>query len=127
MQDFSAVLCVGHDIDLLNVRSAVLRTRFLTVSSGVPADVQRLLPERAFALMVLCHTLSQVQCKEAVKQFHGANPDGAVLAVCTLHTTFSLEEADVSVAALAGPQCMFDAVEGLQHRGMARFGRVLPT
>ncbi len=121
MRNFSTVICVGQEIRLLDVRSQVLRTRFATVLYGGPADLYRLLAQHPFDLLVLCHTLSEEESHEAAARFLACNPGGAILAMYTHHTTFSLKEADASVPALAGPQRMFHAVDGLQQHGMPRF------
>ena len=124
MHDFSAVLCVGQEARLLEIRSAVLRTRFATVTQSLVPDLRESLTQRPFDLMVLCHTLSEVECAEAAMLFLAANPDAAIVAMYTNHTAFCPTAADACVPSLAGPERMFHAVESLQYRGQARFARL---
>ena len=124
MHDFSAVLCVGQEARLLDIRSAVLRTRFATVMQSSIPDLRRTLAQCPFHLMVLCHTLSEVECAEAGRLFLASNPDAAIVAMYTNHTAFYPTAADACVPSLAGPERMFHAVESLQYRGQPRFARL---
>jgi hypothetical protein len=75
------ILSVGQDTDLLNSRSAVLRTCNAGVVSATAFNAFEILKDQEFDLVVLCHTLSLEERNKIALLAHQRVSDLPVLAV----------------------------------------------
>jgi DNA-binding response OmpR family regulator len=64
------ILAIGHDEELLNTRSAVLRRCNAGVIAARPSEATEILKAGRFDLVVLCHTLSTEDMKKLVSLAH---------------------------------------------------------
>jgi len=64
------IVLIGHDVDLLATRAALLRKTgsSVTYSSAYAADT--LFKDHSFDIVVLCHTLNEVEVAELMAKVH---------------------------------------------------------
>jgi DNA-binding response OmpR family regulator len=75
------ILAIGHDEELLNTRSAVLRRCNAGVIAARPSEAIEILKAGRFDLVVLCHTLSTADMKKLVSLAHQQASDIQVLEI----------------------------------------------
>lgn len=75
------VLCYGRDESLLGLRAGVLSRCFETMMAHSTDDIATVEPPRAFAAIVLCHTLSNDECSDAMKITAQRWPEAKVIAL----------------------------------------------
>lgn len=123
MHNYAAVVCVGQDLLLLSLRCQVLATRFATVCPATPQTLARVLADRHFDLLLLCHSLSGAESGAAIRLFRRQTDDPVVVALCTNLEDTAPPDVDATVSTLGGPLALFHAIEGVMHNGAPRFGR----
>jgi DNA-binding response OmpR family regulator len=88
----SAILAVGQDEELLATRAAVLRYAEKNVTIALPRDAAKILGDKQFDLVVLCHTLSPKEMIEVVTVAHRVHPGIRVLQMTPLTSSDLLYE-----------------------------------
>jgi DNA-binding response OmpR family regulator len=107
------ILVLGADAMLLDTRRRVLEHAGLTVTSALSVpEAEVLLRENEIALLLLCHTLSAVQCERANAVAHLINPKIVTLALAS-PANRCVEASDVVIHQMSGPPKLVETVQGL--------------
>lgn len=61
------VLVVSRDVPLLRARGLMLGTFFSVLTAGTVAEARNLIEEERFDLLVLCHSLTEQECRQLTK------------------------------------------------------------
>lgn len=61
------VLVVSRDVPLLRARDLMLGTFFSVLTAGTVAEARNLIEEERFDLLVLCHSLTEQECRQLTK------------------------------------------------------------
>ncbi len=75
------IVLIGHDTDLLATRAAVLRKTGSSVMYVNAREADALSNDRAFDIVVLCHTLNDVEVEEPIGRVHRIWPRAKILKV----------------------------------------------
>jgi len=68
------VLCFGHNLMLLETRQWILEKRFLSVYVSSLSDLKRVAKGGGFDLLILCHSLSRHDFRNAADLVHDICP-----------------------------------------------------
>lgn len=61
------VLVVSRDVPLLRTRDLMQGTFFSVLTAGTVAEARNLIEEERFDLLVLCHSLTEQECRQLTK------------------------------------------------------------
>ncbi|HEX4066779.1 MAG TPA: hypothetical protein VHZ09_12215 [Acidobacteriaceae bacterium] len=76
-----AILCLGYDAVLNRTRRLILEQHFdVTVVEALPEAVP-LVTERRFALVLLCYSLGEDDCRTVVELVRDVSPETKILAL----------------------------------------------
>lgn len=75
------ILCVGHDLMLNRTRRMILERLFEVKIAGEVPEAISLLLERRFALVLLCYSLSEEECRAMVEFVHSLPGKTKILAL----------------------------------------------
>jgi hypothetical protein len=75
------IVLIGHDTDLLVTRAAVLRKTGSSVTHLNVRETDGLFENHVFDIVVLCHTLNDVEVSHLTKKVHHLWPRAKVLKV----------------------------------------------
>ena len=104
------LLCFSKNPELLDLRRRVLATRYDVTAVNSLQQIEALPTGSVFDVLVLCHSLSILECSRGSRLARCRWPDIKVLAI-TLGTFESQGiEADISVGSLRGPIAMFGQI-----------------
>jgi hypothetical protein len=112
MNEKPLLLCLSKHPALLEIRCRVLATRYDVVCLRSVEEMKTLPLDSPFELIVLCHTLSQVEVNQAVKCARTMWPGIQLLGITT-PLSFHSEQVSALVDSLAGPPSMFRAISSL--------------
>ena len=74
------VLVVTRDVPLLRTRDLMLGTFFSVLTAGTVAEARNLIEEERFDLLVLCHSLTEQECRQLTKSAQLRRSTAKVLA-----------------------------------------------
>lgn len=73
------LLCLGHDFVLNRTRRLILEKSFdVTLAEELP-EAAKLLPESAFAVVLLCYSLTEEESRAALEMVHRVSPEARIL------------------------------------------------
>ena len=106
------ILCIGHQRQLMAVRVAVLRMEGYCVTEAYTTDdAFRILASSYIDIVVICHSIPTQSRRRLALAIKGTRPLTPVIA---LHEAFDyINEADLSVDQLAGPETLLEAIASL--------------
>jgi hypothetical protein len=97
------IVLIGHDEDLLVTRAAVLRKTGSSVTYFNAREADALFKDHAFDIVVLCHTLGDIEVAELIGKVHRLWPRAKILKVVVgFGLEYSMKDGDVSSCADPG-------------------------
>lgn len=75
------LLCVGHDGMLNRTRRLILQKTFDVTLAEELADAAAILEKERHALVLLCYSLTDEECRAMVQLIHGLSPETRILAM----------------------------------------------
>ena len=97
------IVLIGHDEDLLVTRAAVLRKTGSSVTYFNARETDALFKDHAFDIVVLCHTLGDVEVAELIGKVHHLWPRTKILKVVVgFGSEYSMKDGDISSSADPG-------------------------
>lgn len=97
------IALIGHDVSLLFTRAAVLRKTGSSVTCFNARGVDSLFDDHSFDIVVLCHSLHEIEIVELIGKIHGHWPRAKILRVVTgFGLEYSMEDGEVSSSADPG-------------------------
>jgi len=88
------ILCIGHDPVLNRTRRLILEKHFEVSLAHGPEESVALLGKRRFALILLCYSLTDDECRAVVEILHGVAPDTRILALGEVRERLGLSAPD---------------------------------
>jgi hypothetical protein len=114
------ILLYGHDTTILKTRCWILeRARFEVQTANILEDLKRISQLRSLKLLILCHTLSLEECKEAVSITKALQPKTRVLVLTTCEATSQLRNEHEVLSILEGPRALAATVRRMVYPGRA--------
>lgn len=107
------VLCLSKNPELLFLRQRVLATRYDVVPVSSLEDLKTLPESSVFDILLLCHSLPEGECKEAIRLVRERWPRIKVMMIVTALSGCSEEHPDLLISALDGPAAMFSGIAQL--------------
>jgi len=107
----ASVLVFGRDYQLVHTRSLILEKAGFHVrtASSLP-DIHQLLSEPSMDIMLLCHSLSNQECNEALSITHERWPRIQTIALISGSSGCGSDSADVVMESTEGPAKLISAV-----------------
>lgn len=91
------IVLIGHDVDLLATRAAVLRKTGSSVTYFDARETEALFKDHVFDIVVLCHTLNDVEVAELIRKVHHLWPRAKVLKVVVgFGLEYTMQDGDFS-------------------------------
>ena len=112
------VLYFSSDHHLLETRVAVLERQYRVVPVGSLAEMMELPFDSAFDLILLCHTVSDEDCRNCRAFIKGRWPSAKVLSMTRGGRSCSVEVSDIVVRGLDGPSVLLQGIDSLLHVAM---------
>ena len=109
------VLCFSHDQRLLETRVAVLSTKYRVVPVSTLGEIRNLLNRMVFVLVLLCHTLSDEDCKGAHEIVLQRWPSAKILSMTKVDRGCCEESSEPAVRGLDGPSVLLQRMDILLH------------
>lgn len=106
------ILCLGRDVSLLKTRHLVLQTQFHATYCGGVHEAQQRWPGCPFDVLVLCHTLTAQDFKQAEEYAAQRTPPAALLLLDATNRTLATPFVH-SIRNLDGPAPLLRAVSSL--------------
>lgn len=107
------ILCVSRDPLLLKTRHAVLSKRYATTAVLGLGEMNLLAPDASFDAVVLCHTLTKVECERLVGLARQRWPAAKILALTSDSRSCAEQRIDKDINCLDGPVMMLQAIQDL--------------
>jgi len=73
------ILVVSQDLMALQTRKLMLGAYFDVTAAGRAPEAKSILASHEFDLIVLCYTLSEVDCRQIIDASHAASPSAKIL------------------------------------------------
>jgi hypothetical protein len=118
MIELPHVLCFSRDPLLLKTRVAVLERQYRVVPVGSLAEILELPFGSTFDLVVLCHTVSDEDCRNARAFIKARWPSAKVLSMTTGSRSCGVEQGEIIVRGLDGPPALLQRIDSLLHATM---------
>ena len=97
------IVLIGHDTDLLATRAAVLRKTGSSVTHFNARETDALFADHSFDIVVLCHTLNDLEVVELIGKVHRIWPRAKILRVVVgFGSEYTMKDGDVSSSADPG-------------------------
>jgi|GEM_PF-1485784 len=91
------IVLIGHDMNLLATRAALLRKTGSSVTCLSANAADALFEDRPFDIVVLCHTLNDVEVADLMGKVHGLWSRAKILRVVVgWDLEYSMKDGDVS-------------------------------
>lgn len=103
MNSHARVLVVSRDEMLLRTREMILGAFFQVERAGRFVEARALLNTKAFDLIVLCHSLSSIECEQLAQLARKQAPRTQILAMSPSSRASVLPWADKQLGVDAGP------------------------
>ncbi len=105
------IVVYGHDQSLLDTRTWVLQgAGYQVAQASHLSELQQVAGERAVALVVLCHTLTQQECDDTRASLCGQR-SGIKRLLITANRPLSAQALDEpAISAFDGPRALIDMV-----------------
>jgi hypothetical protein len=113
MDNERSILCVGRDRLLLQSRKRVLARRFLVETALALTELEALYAGRDYDLIVLCHTLSASERKQASEMVCKKFPRSKILALKREFESSSSSLVDKELCVEDGPDALVKAVTAM--------------
>jgi CheY-like chemotaxis protein len=105
------VLCCSPNLDLAQLRAAVLKTADCDVVCPVSQnDALKMMEEEHFDVLLICYEYSDKAGQEICDAFKKAYPNGKILQLRKSHREAACPDVPNTVHALAGPGVLIRAV-----------------
>jgi hypothetical protein len=104
------ILCFGHDEILLQTRRWMLEREFHVDVAKDLENVSRLADERPIDLLILCHTLQEEECQQAISLVRTLAPKSRILAFAKLNGNPTCAGYDERIDCLDGPHSLISQV-----------------
>jgi DNA-binding response OmpR family regulator len=110
MNAAKSILVLSADVMLLDSRSRVLESAgFPVIRAMSLEDMERELKEKRFALLLLCHSLTQHDCQRATALAHEIDPSITAVVLAASCGPY-IESTDAIVHQMSGPQKLVETV-----------------
>jgi CheY-like chemotaxis protein len=106
------LLCLSKNPELLEIRLRVLSMRYDVVPVRSLDEMKALSSNTPFDVLVLCHSLSQMEFDEATELARATWPGIRIVAIATALSPHS-DRVPAVVDALAGPPSLFRSISSL--------------
>ena len=107
------LLCLSSLAELRFLRERVLSTRYAVTSIATLAELEALPESSAFALLVLCHSITYRECLDAMEAAHRRWPAVKVLVITAPFAGCQWQGVDAWVNGVDGPKAMFATIDEL--------------
>jgi hypothetical protein len=104
------ILCFGHDQVLLKTRRWMLERQFHVEVAENFQNVGRVAYERSIDLLILCHTLNEDECQQAIHLVRMLAPKSRILAFTKLNGRVTCAGYDERIDFLDGPHSLVSQV-----------------
>lgn len=108
MTELAHIVCFGRDPTLLQTRQAVLSRHFHVTAVDTLEAMQKL--TCSFDVIVLCHTLSEVDHQQAITFLRNCCPHAGIVALIVLEAGHCSQGSQHIVRGLDGPEALIAAV-----------------
>jgi hypothetical protein len=122
-EEMPRLLCIGHDGMLNRTRHLILQKTFAVTLTGDLADAAAILKREPQALVLLCYSLTDEECRAMVQLIHGLSPQTRILALGPARERLPLGALDGSFHS-SGPEDLLRQISAMM--GKAR-GTAFPA
>ncbi len=113
------VLCFSRDQRLLETRSEVLALRYAVLPISTLQQLKTVDPQSEVDVVVLCHSLSEVECAGAAHVAHQRWPKAHIMTLSSPVSECQSAESEVMVSATEGPAALLRTVACLVQTSAA--------
>jgi hypothetical protein len=110
-----SVLRFGHNLMLLETRQWILEKRFLSVYVTSLSDLKRVVDGGGFDLLILCHSLSRRDFREAADLVHDICPRLKLFGLSSDTTVWGPLLSDQVMVGMDGPRVLLQMAQETLH------------